>query len=90
MINLIHFTDATTKRKCCVPVDRILSINETEDKTAFIELYFDNTGNSYGSTTTESFLEILFRLQQLNQNGILSILTKLGNEIILALKDIKK
>ena len=52
--------------KVLIPYDKILSICENEDGTAFIETHIDIDGNCVGFNTKELYAQLVLKLKILN------------------------
>lgn len=64
MENFIEVIEKTGNTRVILPLSKILSISQCRDLTAFIETGVDAKGMSTGLFTTELFVEIKKKIQQ--------------------------
>lgn len=59
MKGFIEVTNIETSRKIIVSIDAIMSVSETEDGHAFIEVALIENCDSIGTTTKESYIDVV-------------------------------
>lgn len=68
-MEFILVTEKETKQKVCVSIDKIISVVQCIDGTAFLETSYFDDGNSVGVYTTELFEDITSFLKVLKLGG---------------------
>lgn len=65
-MKFIECHEEKTNIRVLIPYDKILSICENDDGTAFIETHIDIDGNGVGFNTKEFYAQLVLKLKMLN------------------------
>lgn len=65
-MKFIECHEEKTNIRVLIPYDKILSISENENGTAFIETHIDIDGNGVGFNTKELYAHLVLKLKILN------------------------